>query len=443
MSVTPEIPPDLEALRLEAVASDPPSLPVGRAARRLRSREGRAAVTREIAAIVQTFDTPYASGVERYFITLDDGAGEVIDLGRPYRGSHIFPTHALRKNIQVYRDFMAFAATQDTRTWRFWNVGLPNTTAPVHLLSEELKRFNKALNQELSELRKRKWVEVLLLCIHLRYDPQTGMFDLHAHLICHVPKETHDLASSRFFHKFSKIEAKDQLIRNLEAAVTYMLWGIIDPEKLLTWPHTAVKAVWDVTTAKARLTRTGGRFAKWRRDAREERRDPAAQEARRRKAENRAATAYEGARLPSGDRVVARLNLTLNGEAREGVLIERGAPSAMPSPPPETTFGEAPVSVEPAPLMGTTYPSATVATTQEPPEQRVEGRRLVEGRVTPTRRPQAWWWRTWGYGMGGTPSMPRDPAPIRRRLAACSWPPRAVRRARTLARQGRHPSSPS
>lgn len=427
MSLTPEIPPDLEALLLGAGDPGTPLVPAERAARRLRSREGRAAVTREVAAIVETFDTPYASQVERYFVTLDDEAGEVIEFGRPYRGSHCFPTHALRKNIQVYRDFMAFAATQDTRAWRFWNVGIPNTKAPVHILGEELKRFNKVLNQELSELRKRKWIEVLLLCIHLRYDPPTGMFDLHAHLICHVPKETHDLASSRLFRKFSKIEAKDQSIQNLEAAVTYMLWGIIDPEKLVTWPQPAIKAVWEVTTAKARLMRTGGGFAKWRREAREERKDPAAQEARRRKAENRAATAYERARLPSGDRVIARLNLTLQGEEREGVLIERACPPKKPSPGPEEAYADAPVPVEPAPLVGTWYPPATVATTQDRPR--------VEGRPTSNRRPQAWWWRAWGYGRGGSSSMPPDPAPIRRRLMACPYDPRAIGRARTLARR--------
>ncbi len=443
MSVPSEIPSGLAALLGEAVGFEPPSIPAEKAAQRRRSREGRAAVSREIAAIVQTFDTPYASGVERYFVTLDDEAGEIIDLGRPYRGSHVFPTHALRKNVQVYRDFMAFAATQDTRDWRFWNVGLPNTKAAVGALGEELKRFNKVLNQELSELRKRKWVEVLLLCIHLRFDWPTGMFDLHAHLICHVPKETHDLASSRLFRKFSKIEAKDQSIRNLEAAVTYMLWGIIDPEKLVTWPQSAVEAVWKITTAKARLTRTGGRFAKWRREAREERKDPAAQEARRRKAENRAATAYERARLPSGDRVVARLSLTLNGQARDGVLIERARPSAMPSPRPTASPAEAPVPVEPVPSEGTRYPPATVTTTQERADQGVEDRPLAKGRPTPTRHPQAWWWRAWGYEVGGSPSMSGDPAPIRRRLAACSCDPRAIRRARTLGRQARPASSPS
>lgn len=443
MSVTSEIPPDLAALLLGAVEAELPPIPVEEVAQRLRSREGRAAVTREVAAIVQTFDNPYASETERYFVTLDDEAGEVIELGRPYRGSHVFPTHALRKNIQVYRDFMAFAATQDIRDWRFWNVGLPNTKAPVHLLAEELKRFNKVLNQELSELRKRKWAEVLLLCIHLRYDPPTGMFDLHAHLICHVPKETHSLASSRLFRKFSKIEAKDQPIQNLEAAVTHMLWGIIDPEKLVTWPLPAIKAVWEVTTAKARLMRTGGGFAKWRRQAREDRKDPAAQEARRRKAENRAATAYERARLPSGDRVVACLNLTLNGEARQGVLIERASPSAMPLPQPATTRADALVPVEPASLKSTWYSSATVATTQEQPEQGVEGQPLVEDRSTPTRRPRAWWWRAWGYGAGGSASMSRDPAPIRRRLAACLCGPRAIRRARTLGRHAHPASSPS
>jgi len=445
MSTDLAFPPDLEALLLGAVQDPAPPEPIEEATRRVRSRVGRAAVTREIAAVIETFDTPYASEVERYVVTIDDGAGEVIELGRPYRGSQCFPTQALKRNIGVYRDFMAFAATQDTADWRFWNVGIPNAKAPVHILGQELKRFNAVLNQELSELRKRKWIEVLLLGVHVRYDPPTGTFDLHAHLICRVPKSTHSLASSRLFRKFSKIEAKDGSIRNLEAAVTYLLWGIIDPEKLVTWPQPAIKAVWNLTAAKVRLMRTGGGFAKWRREKRERLKDPAAQKARRRKAENRAATAYEPAKLSSGDRVVARLSLTLDGCPREGVLIERARPPGAISPPAaaETRVPGERAYAEAVPLESTGYSPATVATSQESPEQPTGAPTPAEHPPTRRRRPQAWWWRAWPYGRGSTALPSTAPRPLHRRLAACSCSPRALRRVQALARRTQPDPSPS
>lgn len=414
--------------------------PAEEVARRLRSRAGRAAVTREVAAIVERFDNPYASEVERYVVTIDDGAGELIELGRPYRGSRCFPTQSLKRNIEVYRDFMAFAQGQDTSDWRFWNIGIPNTKAPVNILGQELQRFNSVLNQELSELRKRKYIEVFLLGVHVRYDHPTGMFDLHAHLICRVPKSTHSLASSRLFRKFSKIEAKDTPIRNLEASVTYLLWGIIDPEKLVTWPEAAVKAVWGITTARARLMRTGGAFAMWRREKREGARDPEAQKARRRKAENRMETAYQRARLPSGDRVVAKLTLTLDGQPREGVLIERAAPSGATSPIPEPEARDPGAPTTPSrevPLESTWYSPASVATTQESPEVPASLPAPVEAPPTRSRRPQAWWWRAWPYGQRSPTTPLNTPGPIRRRLASCLCSPRALQTAQALARRAR------
>lgn len=396
---------------------EPPEIgsePATEATSRLRSRAGRAAVTRELAAIIETFDTPYASQNERYVVTVDECAGEVFELGRPYRSTRFFPRHALKRNVDAYRSFMAFAQGQDTTDWRFWNVGIPDHKAPIHCLSSELKRFNKAINQEFSHLRKLKAMEVLLTGIHIRYDYNTDSFDLHAHIICRVNKEKHDLASSHLFRKFSKIEANNEPIFNIESAVTYLLWGILDPEAMLDWPEAAVRAAWDVTTAKMRLMRTGGDFALWRRAQRAVTADPAAQDARRRKARNRAETAYAPARLPSGDKVLGRMRMTLGGSLREGVLLERASLTA----PAET----APTTTNISPLRDTGYPSATVATTQESPETLPPP--LATPRLVRSRRPQAWWWRAWPYRRPSTSTASGSfsglPRPLQRRLATCS-----------------------
>lgn len=172
-----KIPPDLAALLSEPnePGEPPTTAPIKR---RLRTPAGRAAVTRELAAIVEHFADPYASRAERYAATVE--TGEELELGRAYRSTRFFPHHALKRNIAVCRDFMAFAQGQDTTGWRFWTIGIPDHKAPIQELASELKRFNKAINQELSDLRKSKSIEVLLIGIHLRCDRNTDAFDLHA-----------------------------------------------------------------------------------------------------------------------------------------------------------------------------------------------------------------------------------------------------------------------
>lgn len=406
----PEIPPNVAA-RIPALDQDEetPTKPPKKAVSRLRSRSGRNAVKRELAAIVQTFDDPYVQGsTERFFVPTDEEAtGEIISLGRPLKGSQIFPSNALRRNIEIYNDFMAFAKGKDTSNWCFWNVGIPNRKSPVDKLDIEIKRFNDVLNIAITEVRKPKYVEVLLLGIHVRYDHSTGLFDLHAHIICDVPKETRSIASSKFFKKFSKTQTNDWKIRNLEAAVTYLLWGIIEADKLVACPVEAVKAVWDITMARARLMRTGGRFAEWRQARVAERRDPEAQAAKRRKAQNRAETAYVGKWIPEGFRVMTKLTLPMeDGRQRTGVLIEKAT-----------------VRKPTAPRKGTTYPSATVAVTQESPFTEAKTWPCLRSPFAYCRAPQAWWWRAWPYGRPSSTAASDHlsglPRPLRQRMAAC------------------------
>lgn len=434
LSLEAPLDPDLAVL-LGIDEPETPPAPTAPVVRRLRTPAGRASVARALATVVGRFADPYAGQAERYAV--DAETGEVFELGRPYRSTRFFPRHALKRNVEGYRDFMAFAQGQDTTGWRFWNIGVPDHKAPVDELASELRRFNKAINQELSELRKSKSIEVLLIGIHLRYDHNTDAFDLHAHIICRVPEGKEDHASSRLFHKFSKIEAESTPIQSMERAVTYLLWGILDQEAMLEWPPAAVQAVWKVTTSKAKLMRAGGAFALWRRQQRDARADPAAQVERRRKAQNRGETAYVPETVPTGDRVLGRRPMTLGGEPRDAVLLERAPPAPRADPPREPA--------QASPSRSSPYSSATVATSQESSEP-APPPPTNTSRPRP-RRPQAWWWRAWPYGCPpsstAATSLRGLPGPLRRRLAACAPDPHRRRPAWASARRARSDPSPT
>ncbi|AKH99222.1 hypothetical protein IMCC20628_00498 [Hoeflea sp. IMCC20628] len=210
----------------------------------------------------------HASEHERYLVLLQDAPGEIIDLGRPLRSSRIFAHEAIRKNAPVVSDFAEYSAEHGLENCMFWNVGLTGAKAAAEDLAIALKAFNTKINIEFSELRKKLSFELLLITIHPRFDMETGLFDLHAHVICRVPPEHREAAHRRLMSKFSKIDLNTRPIRNPAAAATYMLWGIWQNDIMLAWPDHALKAAWSLTQKRFRLFRTGGTFAKFRADQR-------------------------------------------------------------------------------------------------------------------------------------------------------------------------------
>ncbi|NEU11111.1 hypothetical protein G3T14_03070 [Methylobacterium sp. BTF04] len=403
-----------------------------------RSRAGGTAFTDEIIRKVTMFDTPYTSDDEYDFITNDEEPGEIFKFGRPLRESRFFPKKSIKKNLKVLNDFIDFSKEKNTSDWRFWGIAIPNNKSPVSDLKEEMKRFNKEINQHISDLRKRKLIEILMIGIHLRYDFSTNMFDLHAHMICRVTEEDYDFVRNKLFNEFSKTDISDDYIRNVAACATYILWGIIDHRDLVTWPADAFQEAWKLTTSKVRLMRTGGAFAKWRREERENRaQDTEAKVERARRAKNRTDTAY-AAQKPPEVQVVAQLRIRLQRRSRRGVLVRRRHLPARKSgvvQPVLLPEGHPADASRKIPLRDTTYPSTTVVVTQESPGGGMEAALSVPASVNTSscvtvpiarrRLPQQWWWKAWSY-QGASPSAIWGsrglPGPIRRRLAGCLDP---------------------
>jgi hypothetical protein len=125
----------------------------------------------------------FVSDRDRYLVLLQDAPGEIIELGRPTRGSRMFKANSRRRDIPVVRDFEAFTSDVGLHDCVFWCVGTPSVKVSAEALVAGLKAFNSLLNVHLSELRKRCSFELLLITIHPRFDPVSGLFDLHAHFI--------------------------------------------------------------------------------------------------------------------------------------------------------------------------------------------------------------------------------------------------------------------
>lgn len=264
----------------------------------------------------------FASQNERYLVLLQDSPGEIIDLGKPLRGTRIFGTHATRKNIPIVADFVAFARADGLTDCMFWCVGLPGHKATPDDLATAMKTFNCTINTEFSELRKRHSFEVLLIAIHPRFDHQTGLFDLHAHFVCRVPPDHREAVHRRLMTKFSKIDLRTAPIRNAAAVSTYMLWGIWRNKDMLTWPDHALQAAWSLTQHRFRFFRTGGMFAKWRssRPASAAQSVPGLDKATIQR--NRRDTAYSRQPVQTGDRLLSRVKVRYGGSKIAALLFE-------------------------------------------------------------------------------------------------------------------------
>ena len=190
-----------------------------------------------------------------------------MELGKPLRGSRLFPTKALARNIALLHDIETFAAESNTLNWQYWSIKIAGRKATVEGLKEDLCRFNSDINSVFTELRKKHDFKLIVLAIHVRYDQNVDAFDLHAHFVCDIPSDQRKLARARLSQRFSLVVLlPDEPIRNLAAAVTYELWNVYDREEILTWPESAIRAVWTLHSgqSKPQLVRTGKTFQLWR-----------------------------------------------------------------------------------------------------------------------------------------------------------------------------------
>lgn len=300
---------------------------------------------------------PYQSDKERYLVALQDSPGEIIELGKPLRATRFFASHAVRKNRPVVEDFEKFAAQDGLKDCLYWGIGLTGAKAATADLRDALKQFNDRINIEFSELRKRFAFELLLLVVHPRYDPVSGLFDLHAHFVARVSPECREAVRRRLMTKFSKIDLPDNPIRRAAAVATYMLWGIFRNKVMITWPDHALEAVWGLTQSRFRFVRSGGAFAKWKASRRppEERMERKLHKGRTR--QNREETADPRNLGFTGDRLLSKVIVKVRGVRIAALLFEaaknKDSKAAVISPP----------DAEPM------YSSATISVTQESRDQ--------------------------------------------------------------------------
>lgn len=312
---------------------------------------------RQAAALAQRLEAiginPYQSDKERYLVALQGGPGEIIELGRPLRGSRFFASHAIRKNRPVLEDFEGFAEQDGLKDCVYWGIGLTGAKADAAELGDAMKQFNDRINIEFSELRKRFAFELLLLVVHPRFDPVSGLFDLHAHFVARALPERREAIRRRLMTKFSKIDLPDGPIRRAAAIATYMLWGIFRNKVMITWPDHALQAVWGLTQSRFRFVRSGGSFAKWKASRRspEEKMEQSLDKERRER--NRAETADPRHRAFTGDRLLSKMIVKIRGVRIAALLFE-------------TTKNENPGAVGISlPDAGPMYSSATISVTQE------------------------------------------------------------------------------
>ncbi len=318
---------------------------------------------------------PFQSDAERYVVLLDGGGGEIIDWGKPLRGSRFFEPNAIRKDRPMVADFEAFAKRYGLKDCVYWGVGLTGAKADPEDLDASLKSFNEKINIEFSELRKSGKFEMLLLAIHPRYDEFSGRFDLHAHFVAKVPPEHREAVKLRLRIKFSKTDFPDRAIRNAGAVATYMLWGVFRNDIMVKWPDNALRAGWKLTQSRFHFVRTGGSFRQWRASKVPVKEKAGSMIDDARKRSNRAETADTRQQIVNGDRLLSKIMIKIRGVRMSALLFETVPPQQ-----------EASVKAEGRPMRE--YSSATSIATQESPvyvEELITSQ-CVRGRTTIWKR---------------------------------------------------------
>jgi hypothetical protein len=310
--------------------------------------------------IARAGENPYADDREQY-VVLDDG--EVIEFGRPLRDHRMFAVTSRAKVEKLAEDFAAFAAENPLRDWRFWTVCRPTRKTRIADLENDYREFNAQLNRVFTDLRQRLGFEYLLCGLHVRFDFASGLFDLHAHVVCRAPAENLEEIRSRLLTEFSRVDLPDDSIRSAAAVARYLAKAY-NPREVLRWPEEALLAAWRLGGMRFHYTRAAGAFARWR-AARKAPTDPHHLALIRARRQNRAQTRYTGTGWELQDRLLVTRDWNFAGGLVRGSLFRRarGRPTCRaaagsystattvttqtaPSPPP-------PMAVQPNTAPGT------------------------------------------------------------------------------------------
>lgn len=308
-------------------------------------RSGEYALAHRVAQrLVDSGEDPYADHRDQYLVL---ESGEIIEFGRPLRDHRMFPVKTRGKTDKLADDLAAFAAAHGWDEWHLWTVCRPTRKTRIEDLEADYRAFNTLLNAVFTDLRQRFSFEYLLCGIHVRYDPATGLFDLHAHFVCRVPAAHVEAVHRRLLTEFSRAHLPVEAVRSPQAVARYIA-KTFDLTEVVEWPHDAIVAAWRMGGKRFHYTRTAGAFAEWR-AAHRTPEDPHKLALLRDRRKNRAETRYTGRGWDYQDRHLVTRDWRFGDKVIRGSLYRRAPHSRPPGSPPPS------------------YPSAVPATTQTTP----------------------------------------------------------------------------
>jgi hypothetical protein len=311
----------------------------------LPPRSGEYAVARQIAQrLALAGENPYSDDREQYLVL---ESGEIIDFGRPLRDHRMFPVKSRAKTERLAEDLAAFGAAHGWHDWHFWSVCRPSRKTRVEDLEADYREFNSLLNAVFTDLRQRFGFECLVCGIHVRYDPTTGLFDLHAHFVCRVPAAHVEAVHRRLLTEFSRAHLPKEAVRSPQAVARYIA-RTFDLSEVAEWPEDAIVAAFRMGGKRFHYTRTAGAFAGWR-AAHRTPEDPHHLALLRNRRQNRAETRYTGTGWDHQDRHLVTRDWRFGDKVIRGSLYRRAPRRWPPGGPPPS------------------YPPAVAATTQTPP----------------------------------------------------------------------------
>lgn len=208
----------------------------------------------------------------RVFEDIEIEPGRVFEPNN-HRERWVFAAEAGKRAARTCAEFDAFKTIGDLTDVRHFTFrprpekplpGEPRKLkAGLGDLGKELKRFAAAYDRWITKLVVERLIEPLLTAIHVRFDREMNLWDVHAHCIWRITSENMEDVQRGIQTKFSKIWYEKKPISNPAAIVNYITQWIIDHRALQCWPDQALKEVWELN--KARFIRPAGPFAAFRR----------------------------------------------------------------------------------------------------------------------------------------------------------------------------------
>lgn len=188
------------------------------------------------------------------------------DPGRIYKSNNlrekwVFASVAAERAALYSGAFDLFAEKADFRNLRHYVLRPKATKVTIGNLAAGIRELADAYDKHVGRLVTAKKIAPLLCVVHVRFDPDLGLFDLHLHCLWLVADNKLDAVLRGIQTKFSTTWL-DEKIRRPGALVNYLTSWVIDHRALQKWPDDALLAVWDLN--RPQFIRPAGPFADFR-----------------------------------------------------------------------------------------------------------------------------------------------------------------------------------